>query len=212
MKVLFLSSEVAPFSKTGGLADVAGALPAALAAEGHDVLVVTPLYRQVTDRGNAIEGGAFTLRFPFGEVPVALRDKRPGARHRVLLIEPRRSSTGPASTSMLRATSTPTMPSASVRSRWQRSRRRSDWDSIPRLCISMIGRPDWRHRRCRWGFAPDTAGSRAGGLHHSQPCLPGHVPQQAMEALGLPGQSSRPTGWSTTTGQLSQGRPPMLTR
>src|SRR5690606_32363612 len=44
MNVLFASAEVAPFSKTGGLADVAGALPAALAALGHNVLVVTPWY------------------------------------------------------------------------------------------------------------------------------------------------------------------------
>ena len=45
MKVLFLSAEVAPFAKTGGLADVAGALPIALAARGHDVRVVMPRYR-----------------------------------------------------------------------------------------------------------------------------------------------------------------------
>lgn len=44
MNVLFASAEVAPYSKTGGLGDVAGALPAALAAEGHRVVVVTPWY------------------------------------------------------------------------------------------------------------------------------------------------------------------------
>ena len=44
MNVLFASAEVAPFSKTGGLGDVAGALPAALAAQGLGVLVVTPWY------------------------------------------------------------------------------------------------------------------------------------------------------------------------
>jgi starch synthase len=42
--VLFVASEVAPFSKTGGLGDVAGALPPALAARGHEVHVVTPRY------------------------------------------------------------------------------------------------------------------------------------------------------------------------
>ena len=45
MHIVFVSAEVAPFSKTGGLADVAGALPAALARRGHRVMVATPRYR-----------------------------------------------------------------------------------------------------------------------------------------------------------------------
>jgi starch synthase len=47
LKVLFVSSEVAPFAKTGGLGDVAAALPKALKASGHDVRVVMPLYSRV---------------------------------------------------------------------------------------------------------------------------------------------------------------------
>ena len=47
VKILFVVSEVAPFSKTGGLADVAAALPSAMVALGHDVLVVSPRYRGV---------------------------------------------------------------------------------------------------------------------------------------------------------------------
>ncbi len=45
MKILYLASEVVPFSKTGGLADVAGALPKALKLIGHDVRVYTPRYK-----------------------------------------------------------------------------------------------------------------------------------------------------------------------
>ncbi len=44
LKIFIVASEVVPFAKTGGLADVAGALPKALAALGHDVRVVMPRY------------------------------------------------------------------------------------------------------------------------------------------------------------------------
>src|SRR5215212_652100 len=44
MKILVCASEVAPFSKTGGLADVVGALPPILTAMGHDVRIVTPMH------------------------------------------------------------------------------------------------------------------------------------------------------------------------
>src|SRR5205807_7726823 len=46
MKIVFAASEGVPFSKTGGLADVVGALPRALAALGHQVTVYLPRYRQ----------------------------------------------------------------------------------------------------------------------------------------------------------------------
>jgi starch synthase len=47
MRILFVASEVVPFVKTGGLADVVGALPKTLAARGHDVRIVLPKYRSI---------------------------------------------------------------------------------------------------------------------------------------------------------------------
>jgi starch synthase len=46
MQIAFVASECVPFSKTGGLADVVGALPVALASAGHQVSVYLPRYRQ----------------------------------------------------------------------------------------------------------------------------------------------------------------------
>ncbi len=46
MHIAFAASECVPYSKTGGLADVVGALPRALAALGHQVTVYLPRYRQ----------------------------------------------------------------------------------------------------------------------------------------------------------------------
>ena len=46
MRVAVLSSEAVPFSKTGGLADVAGALPKFLKQQGADASLITPLYQQ----------------------------------------------------------------------------------------------------------------------------------------------------------------------
>ncbi len=45
MHIAFVASECVPFSKTGGLADVVGALPRALAAAGHEISVFVPRYR-----------------------------------------------------------------------------------------------------------------------------------------------------------------------
>jgi starch synthase len=57
MNILFLSSEVVPFAKTGGLADVAGALPVALEHLGHEVRIVLPKYKEVISPGNWAESG-----------------------------------------------------------------------------------------------------------------------------------------------------------
>ena len=50
LNILFVSSEVYPFAKTGGLADVSSALPVALKELGHDVRIFMPRYRQISDR------------------------------------------------------------------------------------------------------------------------------------------------------------------
>lgn len=44
MNIVFVASECSPYSKSGGLADVMGSLPLALAARGHRVMVITPRY------------------------------------------------------------------------------------------------------------------------------------------------------------------------
>jgi len=59
LSILHIASEVAPWSKTGGLADVVSALPQALETLGHDVTTVTPLYRGVTPPG--AQSHAFTM-------------------------------------------------------------------------------------------------------------------------------------------------------
>ena len=62
MRILFVASEVAPFSKTGGLGDVAGALPAALAARGHELVVVTPRYGSVDREKHGLEPSGLSVR------------------------------------------------------------------------------------------------------------------------------------------------------
>ena len=47
LRILMIASEAYPYSKTGGLADVAAALPRALGRLGHEVTLVTPRYRGV---------------------------------------------------------------------------------------------------------------------------------------------------------------------
>lgn len=49
-KVLMVTSECAPFAKTGGLADVVGVLPSQLNAQGLDCRVIMPLYRQIKEK------------------------------------------------------------------------------------------------------------------------------------------------------------------
>ncbi|HEX9531654.1 MAG TPA: glycogen synthase GlgA [bacterium] len=88
MKILFCVSEAVPLAKTGGLADVGGALPAALAAVGCDVRVVLPRYRSVSERGwrpvgtvevssggEAVSGTILDGTMPETAVPIWLVDQ-----------------------------------------------------------------------------------------------------------------------------------------
>ena len=54
MNVLFASSEVFPYSKTGGLADIASFLPKALRKIGHNVTTVTPYYKDIRKYHNEL--------------------------------------------------------------------------------------------------------------------------------------------------------------
>lgn len=62
MRILFASAEVAPFAKVGGLADVAGSLPLALQARGHEVKVVMPAYQMILDRWSPQRSIDFEVR------------------------------------------------------------------------------------------------------------------------------------------------------
>lgn len=67
LKILFLASEVVPFAKTGGLADVAGSLPGALRKLGVDVRVGLPYYRMVREQGFSAKTALRGLEVPLGD-------------------------------------------------------------------------------------------------------------------------------------------------
>ncbi|MDN5294243.1 MAG: starch synthase [Eubacteriales bacterium] len=76
LKILLVAAEVTPFAKTGGLADVAGSLPKALATLGNDVRVVMPKYRPISD----------TIRTLF-DFPVQVGQRRETAVLRESMLE-----------------------------------------------------------------------------------------------------------------------------
>jgi starch synthase len=89
MKILLASSEVFPFAKTGGLADVAGALPKALQKLGVEVRVVMPKYKSIDEKGFTVTYTGHRISCPvsqrlveaeiaestYNDVPVYLIDK-----------------------------------------------------------------------------------------------------------------------------------------
>jgi starch synthase len=88
--VLLASSEVVGFAKTGGLADVSGYLPLALARRGHPVAVVMPLYHSVRTGKQPIRPTEHILGVPLGRtiIPSRLwRSELPDSNVSVFLIE-----------------------------------------------------------------------------------------------------------------------------
>ena len=67
LKILYLSAEVVPFAKTGGLADVAGALPKAIRLLGHDIRVAMPRYGRVEAERFGLKRVLDTVNVPMDE-------------------------------------------------------------------------------------------------------------------------------------------------
>src|SRR5512147_1866947 len=92
LKICFIASEIAPLAKTGGLADVAGALAKYLHADGHDIRVFVPLYGQIDRSRLEIWPVDFLTGVPVQLGPHSLRfsvytARLPGAQTMVYLID-----------------------------------------------------------------------------------------------------------------------------
>jgi starch synthase len=92
LSILMVSAEVHPLAKVGGLADVMGALPRALAEAGHEVRIALPFYKKIVDGGLKTTpikaAGEFDI--PLGDTTVSARAhsaRLPGTKVDVLLIE-----------------------------------------------------------------------------------------------------------------------------
>ncbi|TET50906.1 MAG: starch synthase, partial [Anaerolineales bacterium] len=74
LKILFLAAEAVPFAKVGGLADVAGSLPQAVRALGHDVRLMIPRYGTIRSSEHKLKrvGDPFPIPLGRGEAQVHL--------------------------------------------------------------------------------------------------------------------------------------------
>ncbi|HHQ48917.1 MAG TPA: glycogen synthase GlgA, partial [Acidobacteria bacterium] len=87
LRIVHVASEAVPVAKTGGLADVAGALPAAQAAAGHEVAVVVPCYRRGAGPPDRFEPTG--RRIPAGEIHFDVLRRDIGGVCSLLLDAPR---------------------------------------------------------------------------------------------------------------------------
>ncbi len=90
MEVVFAASEAVPFSKTGGLADVAGALPKAVERLGHKVSLFVPSYRQTHKSGVTLSDTGVALEVPVGSRMISgrvLAARLPGSTVSAYLID-----------------------------------------------------------------------------------------------------------------------------
>jgi starch synthase len=90
MKVLMAASEVVGFAKTGGLADVAGSLPRALARRGHQCAIILPLYRSACTGKVPLERTRLGFAVPIGARSISgslWRATLPGSDVPVYLVE-----------------------------------------------------------------------------------------------------------------------------
>jgi len=90
VNILLATSEAVPFAKTGGLADVCGALPLELARQGHEPVLVMPAYRQTQWCAAASEPMGIDFIVPIGSKTVTghlLRSQLPGSDVPVYLIQ-----------------------------------------------------------------------------------------------------------------------------
>jgi len=71
MNVVVIASEAVPFAKTGGLADVMGALPCALDALGHEVTLILPCHRDCRRSSEPLESTGWSVSVPVGTTAVA---------------------------------------------------------------------------------------------------------------------------------------------
>jgi starch synthase len=90
MHVVFVASEAVPFAKTGGLADVLGALPRAIASEGHSASLFLPAYRAALQSGLPVAETGITRQISVGAQQVdsrVLESTLPGTHVKVYLID-----------------------------------------------------------------------------------------------------------------------------